>query len=157
VRKRPCHPLESQQIHRPAGLGILIINNHTHPTQNIYIQGAIHNATSILMVEAAALALEALMASRLDLQSPTYLSDNQGSGNFLEWIGFLITARLESQDLHQQFHQRMKVVIAVRDVWPACCVRTCRCVLGLELAYLAGQPSHVWPACVPSHVWPACC
>jgi len=109
------------------------------------------------MVEAAALALEALMASRLDLQSLTYLSDNQGSGNFLEWIGFLITARLESQDLHQQFHQRMKVVIAVRDVWSACCVRTCRCVLGLELAYSAGQPSHMWPACVPSHVWPACC
>ena len=61
-----------QNLHLPriAGLGVFITNNQTQPTQSIYIQGRISNAISVLMAEAAALALAAVVASLLNLRPP---------------------------------------------------------------------------------------
>lgn len=47
-------PDSSSTMATNAGLGILIINNQRHPTQNIYIKALFSGSTSVLMAEAAA-------------------------------------------------------------------------------------------------------
>jgi hypothetical protein len=50
-------PDNSPPIRKRAGLGIFIINAQVHPIQKVFIQGAMDNSASVLMAEAAALAL----------------------------------------------------------------------------------------------------
>jgi len=65
--------------YRNAGIGIFIINNQIHPVQTIYIKAIMKATTSVLMAEAAALAL----ATTIRLQQVSFLSDNQELVHFL--------------------------------------------------------------------------
>jgi len=60
-----------------AGLGVLIINTQVHPSQNIYIKASMTDSTSVLMAEAAAMALGAAVTDRLQLHHTNFLSDSQ--------------------------------------------------------------------------------
>lgn len=65
-----------------AGLGVLIINPQTNRTQVITIQGSIDNVSSVIMAEAAAMALAARTARALALQQANYLTESQLLVNF---------------------------------------------------------------------------
>ena len=58
-------------------LDVFIINTQVHPAQTIYIKAKMSGATSVLMAEAAAIALAAIVADHLNLQHINFLSDNQ--------------------------------------------------------------------------------
>jgi hypothetical protein len=62
---------------RKAGIGIFIINTQVQPTQNIYIKAAMLDLVSVLMAEAVALALAAVITNQLQLHHTNFLSDNQ--------------------------------------------------------------------------------
>lgn len=62
---------------RNAGLGVFITNTQTHPMQMICIKAMMESAVSVLMAEAAALALSALVTDALGFQLVTFLCDNQ--------------------------------------------------------------------------------
>jgi hypothetical protein len=70
---------------RVAGLGVFFVNLQTTPPQSIYIKATMKTAFSVLMAEAAAMALAAtlLESLQLHLQHATILSDNQQLVNFL--------------------------------------------------------------------------
>jgi len=55
------------------------------------------NTTSVLIAEAAALALAASVVSGLDIQSPVFLTDNQKPVTFFNG---------HDQALHPELHQR---------------------------------------------------
>ena len=63
-------------LSRDAGIGIFIVNNQVHPVQTIYIKAAMKETSSVLMAEAAALALTATVAKHLHLHQVSFLSDN---------------------------------------------------------------------------------
>ena len=71
------------QVSRPAGIGIFIVNNNQQPPSTIYIRASMPSTTSVLMAEAAGLALAATMATTLHIRDPTFLSDNQQLVNFI--------------------------------------------------------------------------
>jgi len=56
---------------------VLIINTQVHPSQNIYIKASMTDSTSVLMAEAAAMALGAAVTDRLQLHHTNFLSDSQ--------------------------------------------------------------------------------
>lgn len=58
---------------RRARIGIFIINMQVHPPQQVYIKAAMSDSTSLLMAEAAALALAAIVTERLHLQHTNFL------------------------------------------------------------------------------------
>jgi hypothetical protein len=60
-----------------AGLGIFILNFQVQPLQAIYVKAKLHNCHSVLMGEAAALALGATIVKALQIQSCNFLSDSQ--------------------------------------------------------------------------------
>jgi hypothetical protein len=60
---------------RQVGIGIFIINLQATPTQYIHIQARLQMCTCVLMAESAALALAALMVSRLNIMECSFLSD----------------------------------------------------------------------------------
>lgn len=64
-------------VPKTAGLGVFLINMQVHPPQNIYIKAVITNSTSVIMAEAAAMALAAAVSERLQLQHTNFLTDNQ--------------------------------------------------------------------------------
>jgi len=66
-----------------AGLGIFIFNSQVQPPQAIYVKAQLHNYRSVLMGEAAALALGATIVKALQIQSCTFLSDSQQLMHFL--------------------------------------------------------------------------
>jgi len=66
-----------------AGIGVFIINTQVHPPQHIYIKAVMAASYSVLMAEAAALALAADISKRLNLQHMNFLSDNQELVHFL--------------------------------------------------------------------------
>jgi hypothetical protein len=66
-----------------AGLGIFILNFQVQPTQAIYIKAQLNNCHSVLMGEAAALALGATIVKALQLYSCNFLSDSQQLVHFL--------------------------------------------------------------------------
>lgn len=83
VIQMPQHlQITASHWQKTAGLRVLIINTETHPSQTIYIQGTINNS-SVLMAKATALALAALVASRLQLQGLNFLSDNKQLVSFI--------------------------------------------------------------------------
>jgi ribonuclease HI len=71
---------------RLAGIGLFIINTQVQPTQTIYIKAKMMGATSVLMAEAAAIALAAIVTDRLNLQQIHFLSDNQQLVQFLSAV-----------------------------------------------------------------------
>ena len=66
-----------------AGLDIFILNFQVQPTQAIYIKAQLNNCHSVLMGEAAALALGATIVKALQLYSCNFLSDSQQLVHFL--------------------------------------------------------------------------
>jgi len=66
-----------------AGLGIFIINFQVQPLQAIYVKAQLHNCQSVLMGEAAALALGATIVRALQIQSCNFLLDSQQLVHFL--------------------------------------------------------------------------
>lgn len=70
------------QAPRRAGLGVFIINNQSSTTSAIYIKAMLRDSSSVLMAEAAALALGAQVLCALGVQQLFFLSDNQQLVNF---------------------------------------------------------------------------
>lgn len=68
---------------RNAGLGVFIVNAHLQPVQTIHVKATLNAATLVLMAEAAALALAAIVTHKLGLHRVTFLSDNQQLVHFL--------------------------------------------------------------------------
>jgi ribonuclease HI len=68
---------------RDAGIGIFIVNTTMHPPHNIFIKAAMRNSSSVLMAEAGALALVAVLLKQIQLHHTTLLSDNQQLVHFL--------------------------------------------------------------------------
>jgi hypothetical protein len=66
-----------------SGIGILFVNPQVQPVQTIYIRAQLSQALSVLMAEAAALALAAIIADRLHYNNVTFLSDCQWLVHFL--------------------------------------------------------------------------
>lgn len=61
---------------RTAGLGIFFVNPQVPPTQTIYIKAQASEVHSVLMVEAAALALAAAINDWLNFNTTTILTDS---------------------------------------------------------------------------------
>lgn len=68
----PDHPTLTP---RKAGLGILFVNTQVQPAQTIYIKAQMSAAHSVIMAEAAALALAAMINDALDFNNTAFLSD----------------------------------------------------------------------------------
>lgn len=68
---------------RQAGLDIFILNFQAQPTQTIYIRARMVDCSSVLMAEAASLALAALVINTLNITSCNYLSDCEQLVHFL--------------------------------------------------------------------------
>jgi hypothetical protein len=66
-----------------AGLGIFILNFQVQPAQTIYIKAKLQNCHSVLMGEAAALALGAKIVQAMQISSCTFLLDSQQLVQFL--------------------------------------------------------------------------
>jgi len=62
---------------KKGGFESFIVNNQSQTSATIYIKVVLTVSTSVLMAEAAALALAARIISALDIHAPTFLSDNQ--------------------------------------------------------------------------------
>lgn len=75
-------PDQAQQLSRPTGLGVFIINTQQQLTISMYIKATMPSSTSVIMAEAAALALAASLISAMHMQAPIYLTDNQQLVNF---------------------------------------------------------------------------
>jgi len=74
------HPSQQPRL---AGLGIFFVNTHVQPTQTIYIKAHMPATQSVIMAEAAALALAALVNNRLGFNNAAFLSDCQQLVHFL--------------------------------------------------------------------------
>lgn len=70
-------PDSTLQVPRKAGLRVFIVNNQSQTSATIYIKVVLTASTSVLMAEAAALALAARIISALDIHAPTFLLDNR--------------------------------------------------------------------------------
>lgn len=66
-----------------AGIGVLIVNPQVQPTQTIYIKAKLTGSSSVLMAEAAALALAAAVTDCMNLDNITFLSDSELLVQFL--------------------------------------------------------------------------
>ena len=60
---------------RTAGIGIFLVNTQVQPVQTIYIKALMSGAHSVIMAEAAALALAAMVADLLNFTNIAFLSD----------------------------------------------------------------------------------
>jgi hypothetical protein len=76
-------PDASTHSTRPAGIGVFIINNQLQPPQQVYIKAKMMNTVSVIMAEAAALALAAKVTEHLHLAGTNLLSDNQKLVHFI--------------------------------------------------------------------------
>jgi len=68
---------------RMAGLGVFFLNTQVQPVHAIYIKAVMTNAASVLMAEAAALALAATVNDALNINNTAFLSDCQQLVHFL--------------------------------------------------------------------------
>jgi len=68
---------------RMAGLGIFFVNTQVQPAQMIYIKAQMSGTHSVLMAEAAALALAAVLNDALNFNNTAFLSDCQQLVDFL--------------------------------------------------------------------------
>jgi len=91
-----------------AGLGILFFNTQVQPVQTIYIKAQVSRVQSVLMAEAAALALAAMVNDNLNFNNTTFLLDCRQLVDFLnqrdQEHNVLITAFVELyEDLLQEW------------------------------------------------------
>lgn len=70
-----------QPSSRKAGLGIFILDSSRN--LKLYIKAQINNITSVIMAEAAAMALAALVSTMLQIEEISYLTDSQLLVNYL--------------------------------------------------------------------------
>jgi hypothetical protein len=68
---------------RNAGLGLFIVNTQVHPAQTIFVKAILTGAISVLMAEAAAMALAAIVTDCLNMQEIIFLSNNHMLVHFL--------------------------------------------------------------------------
>lgn len=68
---------------RQAGLGILLVNTEVQPTQTVYIKAILADCSSVLMAEAAAIALAVQIIQSMNLTNISFLSDCQQLVHFL--------------------------------------------------------------------------
>jgi hypothetical protein len=66
-----------------AGLGIFILNFQVQPTQMIYIKATLTSYSSVIMVEAASLALASSITRAMNIHNCNFLSDCQQLVQFL--------------------------------------------------------------------------
>jgi ribonuclease HI len=66
-----------------AGLGVFILNLQEQPTQAMYIKAKLHACTSVIMAEAAALALASVIIDKLNITGVNFLSDSEQLVHFL--------------------------------------------------------------------------
>lgn len=71
---------------RSAGLGVFFVNPQVQPTQTVYIRARVSGVHSVLMAEAAALALAATISDLLNFNNTTFLSDCQQLVHFLNAV-----------------------------------------------------------------------
>lgn len=76
-------PDQPNQLPRTAGLGILILNLQEQAIQTLYVKAKLEACTSVLMAEAAALALASDIVHRLNMTGTNFLSDNEQLVSFL--------------------------------------------------------------------------
>jgi formate dehydrogenase assembly factor FdhD len=60
-----------------AGLGIFILYLQEHSARAMYIKAKLHSCTSVLMAEAATLALASTIAHRLNMTGANFVSDSE--------------------------------------------------------------------------------
>jgi ribonuclease HI len=63
--------------HKPAGLGIFIVNTDINPPFAIFIKAFLQVSSSVLMAESAALALAIYICRNMNLQHVNFYSDTQ--------------------------------------------------------------------------------
>lgn len=68
---------------RKAGLGVFILNLQEQHPQALYITATLHACTSVIMVEAAGLALASVITTNLNLAGVNFLSDSEQLVSFL--------------------------------------------------------------------------
>lgn len=76
-------PDQPSQQPRMAGLGIFILHLQDHFTEAIYIKAKLQACTSVLMAEAVALALAAVIVQKLNITGINFLSDSEQLVHFL--------------------------------------------------------------------------
>lgn len=76
---------QASMTNRLAGIGVFIVNTQMQPTQTVYIKAKLTNSSSVIMAEAAALALAAAVANSIwtSTISTSYLTVNS-------WFTFLM-------------------------------------------------------------------
>ena len=77
-------PDSPMQVTRQAGLGIFIVTTQLQTSTAIDIKAKLTNSTSVIMAEAAAVALAAPIVSGLNIQNPFFLSNNQELVSFFD-------------------------------------------------------------------------
>lgn len=97
-------PDNNMQVERPAGLGIFMLTGRLNNTSTIYIKAKMRSCNTVIMAEAAALALAAQILRALDVQQPNFLSDNQQVVTFLNGVNH-INSKLGDQAIHTGLHQ----------------------------------------------------
>jgi hypothetical protein len=76
----PDTPISTPRIE---GIGVFIINTQLQPPQQVYIKAKMMHTTSVIMAEAAALALATQVTENLQLSDISFLSDNQQLVRFM--------------------------------------------------------------------------
>lgn len=76
-------PDQASMTNKLAGIGVFIVNTQVQPTQTVYIKAKLTNSSSVIMAEAAALALAAAVANSMDLNNINFLSDCEQLVHFL--------------------------------------------------------------------------
>jgi hypothetical protein len=76
-------PDQPNQQPRRAGIGILFVNTQVKPVQTIYIKAAMTQTLSVIMAEAAAMALAAVVTEQLNYNGVSFLSDCSQLVHFL--------------------------------------------------------------------------
>lgn len=76
-------PDHEPTISRTAGIGIFFVNPQVQPVHTIYIRAQMTQTLSVLMAEAAAMALAATLAEQLHYDNVTFLFDCQQLVDFL--------------------------------------------------------------------------
>jgi ribonuclease HI len=75
---------DSPAIHlRKAGLGVRFVNMQGHPPNTIYIKVMLKDASTVIMAEAAALALAASIATKMEYTQVSFLTDSSQLVAFL--------------------------------------------------------------------------
>lgn len=86
---------------RKAGLGVFILDPSRQ--YKLYVKAQLQQASSVLMAEAASLALAAWIISLLRMEDITFLTDSQLLVNFFNGLGFSSPPHWDIKPLTQRF------------------------------------------------------